>query len=185
MGRIILLTLVATCVGCVGGRHKKGDRQAVFSASFGEPISGKSLGFQGNGDARNVGVAAGSQWFLMDRWAVGVQTGLRYYHQTGGSAVAFELEGTARHYLFEIGPVGFLFEFNGGGQIASREVPPGGTDINWIFGFGPTIEIPLGDKTDLLIGYQWRHLSNGRGGGEPDNPSQNDHRIWAGVALDW
>jgi len=183
--RTLMLLLAMTGAACHGGRHLKGDRQAVFSGSFGEPIEGKSLGFVGHGVARNLGLAAGSQWFLMDRWAVGVQAGGRYYDQTGGAVFALEIEGTARHYLFELGPVGVGFEVSGGGQVSSRDVPPGGTSYNWVFGFGPTLEIPLGEETDLLAGYQWRHLSNGKGGESPENPTQNDHRIWVGVAIDW
>jgi hypothetical protein len=45
----------------LGGRHAKGDRQAVFAASYGEPIDGRSLGFEGMGDARNVGLSAATQ----------------------------------------------------------------------------------------------------------------------------
>lgn len=183
--RTWMLLLTMTAAACAGGRHRQGDRQAVFSASFGEPIDGKSLGFTGHGEARNVGLAAAGQWFLRDRWAIGVQAGGRYYDQTGGAAFGLEIEGTARHYLFEWGPVGFLFEVSGGGQVASRDVPPGGTSLNWVFGFGPTVEVPLGETTDLLAGYQWRHLSNGKGGDSPENPTQNDHRLWIGVAIDW
>lgn len=183
--RTLVLLLVLAAAACKGGPHRKGDRQAVFSGSIGEPMQGDSLGFVGHGDARNIGLAAASQWFLMDRWAVGVQVGGRFYHQTGGDVIALEVEGTARHYLFEIGSVGFLFEVTGGGQVASRDVPPGGTSYNWAFGFGPTLEIPLGEETDLLAGYQWRHLSNGKGGDSPENPTQNDHRLWVGVAIDW
>lgn len=180
-----LLLLALTAAACTGGPHRKGDRQAIFSASYGEPIGGESFGFVGHGDARNVGLAAAAQWFLLDRWAVGIRTGARYYDQTGGGVIALEVEGTARHYLFELGSVGVLFEVTGGGQLSSRDVPPGGTNTNWVFGFGPTLEIPLGEETDLLAGYQWRHLSNGKGGDSPQNPTQNDHRLWIGVAIDW
>lgn len=179
------LLVLVLCAACAGGRHRKGDRQAVLSAGFGEPMTGRSLGFLGHGEARNVGVAGGVQQFLADRWALGFQLGYRYYDQEGGAAHALEVEGTARHYLFEWRDVGFLFDFTGGGSFASRSIPPGGTDSNWIFGFGLTFEVPLSETTDLLFGYQWRHLSNGKGGDSPENPTQNDHRLWFGVALDW
>jgi hypothetical protein len=183
--RAWILLLALAGAACAGGRHRRGDRQAVFSGSFGEPMSGNSLGFTGHGDARNVGLAAGNQWFMLDRWAVGVQAAARYYDQAGGAAFALEIEGTARHYLFELGRVGVVFDFTGGNQVSTRDIPPGGTSLNWVFGFGPTLEIPLGEETDLLAGYQWRHLSNGRGGDSPDNPTQNDHRLWVGVTIDW
>ena len=69
--RAVTLLVLLVGAACTGGRHKRGDQQAVFQASFGEPIEGRSLGFRGNGVARNVGVAAGGQWFLRDRWALG------------------------------------------------------------------------------------------------------------------
>ena len=46
-------------------------------------------------------------------------------------------------------------------------------------------EYPISEKSNLLFGYQWRHLSNGKGGDNPDNPTQNGHRFWVGVAFDW
>ena len=87
--------------------------------------------------------------------------------------------------MTEVGKVGILFEFSGGGMYGDRAVPPRGTDWNWVFGYGPTFELPLSDTADLLFGYQWRHLSNGLGSSSPENPSQNDHRVWLGIALDW
>ncbi|MHC4958169.1 MAG: hypothetical protein ACYTGN_07310 [Planctomycetota bacterium] len=183
-GRLVALALLLACAACHGGPHKRGEEQAIFRADVSEPISGTSLGFEGMGDARNVGVGAGFQAFVLDRWAIGGSMGLRYFDQSGGGVAAFDLEFTARHYLFEVGKLGVIFEFNGGRSIATEQYPPGGTTGNWIFGFGPTFEYPLGDRTSLLLGYQWRHLSNGKGN-VPENPTQNDHRVWAGVGIKW
>ena len=186
MRSLALLTMPFLVLGaCTGGPHRKGDRQAVFTVDYSEPMLGTSLGFDGHGDARNVGTSAGVQWFLMDRWAVGVRTGLRYYDQRGGATGAWEVEMTARHYFFEIGKMSFGFEMTGGGSLATRDVPPGGTSVNWVWGFGPLFEDPLAEKADLLFGYQWRHLSNGLGGDSPDNPTQNGNRLWIGVGFDW
>lgn len=183
--RSLLLLALLSGVACNGGPHRKGDRQAIFTADYSEPMLGESLGFEGHGDARNTGANAGVQWFLKDRWAVGVRTGLRYYDQTGGAVAAWEVEFTARHYFFEIGKLSCGLDVTGGGSLASRNVPPGGTSTNWIWGFGPMFEYPLSEKADLLFGYQWRHLSNGKGGDNPDNPTQNGHRFWIGVGFDW
>ena len=64
-------------------------------------------------------------------------------------------------------------------------VPEAGTDSNWVFGFGPTIEFRVDENTTLMVGYQWRHLSNGRGGDAPDNPTHNDHRFFVGITFGW
>ena len=182
---LFFLLVLFGAIACHGGHHKKGDRQIVLTADYSEPTLGHSLGFKGHGDARNVGTNAGVQWFMEDRWALGVRTGLRYYDQTGGAVGAWEVEFTARHYLFEIGEMSLGFDVTGGGSLATSDIPPGGTSTNWIWGFGPIFEYPIDDKTDLLFGYQWRHLSNGKGGDNPDNPTQNGHRFWVGVAFDW
>ena len=47
------------------------------------------------------------------------------------------------------------------------------------------MEIPLSASATLLFGYQFRHVSNGRGRSAPDNPTQNDNRVFVGVALKW
>ena len=177
--------LLLAAVSCHGGLHRQGDRQIVFTGDLNEPIDGRSLGFDGNGDARNLGANAGVQWYAADRIAFGVRTGLRYYDQSGGGAGAWEVEGTLRHWFFELGKVSCGFEMTGGGSLATRNVPPGGTALNWIWGFGVVFDYPLSEKSDLLFGYHWRHLSNGRGGDAPDNPTQNDHRLFVGVAFDW
>jgi hypothetical protein len=162
----------------------KGDRQALLVGNYGEPHTGKSLfGYVGEGEARNGGLAAEYQHFITDRWAMGLRLGGRYFDQSGNSVFATELEATARHYLFELGPLGVGLEATGGGIYASTDVPSGGKNNNWIYGMGPTFELPLCETVDLLFGYQWRHLSNGDK--RSVNPTQNDHRVWIGLAFDF
>ena len=115
MRRSLTLLLAALCAACTGGPHARGDRQAVLSASYGWPIDGHSLGFDGNGDAENVGVGAGMQWSLKDRWAAGFVLGYRKQQSA-------EPEPERQPHLAR----------RGAGLVASRRV-------NWIRTRGPSV----------------------------------------------
>ena len=77
----------------------------------------------------------------------------------------------------------FLDLFGGVGYY-SRSVPENGRHTNFTLEFGPGLEWRVSEQVSLMLGYRLRHLSNA-GGIVEDNPGQNDHRIWAGVAIDW
>lgn len=173
------LLVLACCGACSGGRHARGDRQVVTALDWGEPTSGSA------GRAQSVGLSAQGQWFVFDRWAPGVKTTVRRYNEVTGPITAVEFEATSRHYLFEVGPLGFLFDITGGVSIARDPVPFTGNSTNFVVGAGPAIEIPLSEKLDLLFGYQYRLLTSVEGGGSSDNPGQEDHRFWVGLGFDW
>lgn len=81
----------------------------------------------------------------------------------------------------------FSIFFDGGGDVtySDHEVPPGGTNFNFIgkFGFGATIE--LRDRFHLIGGCRYFHLSNGQIRGKDDNPSYDGVQIWGGVMWTW
>ena len=171
--------------GCTGGLHTRGEQRLALRANYGDPVVGSALGYRGNGNAKNVGASAAFEHFVHDRVALSGGLGYRYYDQSDGPVHAAELEVGVRHFVLELGDVALSLDVFGGFMIASRSVPEAGTPYNFLLGFGPTIEIPLGDNATLLIGYQFRHVSNGRGRSEPDNPTQNDHRAVVGIAIKW
>ncbi len=176
-----LLSLAA----CTGGLHTRGERRLTLRANYGDPIVGSALGFEGNGNARNLGASAAFEHFVADRIALTGGLGYRYYDQSDGPVHAAEFEVGVRHFLFELGDVALSFDVSGGFMIGSRSIPEAGTARNFLLGFGPTVEIPLGASAMLLLGYQFRHVSNGRGRLATDNPTQNDNRVFVGVALKW
>ena len=183
---LTLLCALVLLAGCrTGGIHRKGDRQIAIDASYGDPISGSSLGFDGKGSAPNAGVGVSYQHFVSDRFAVWGRVGYRWFDQSDGSVHAGEFEAGTRWLLFEIGRAAFSIDGGGGGMVGDVSVPEAGTHLNWVFGFGPTVEIRMDENTTIFFGYQWRHLSNGRGGNAPGNPTQNDHRFSAGIAFGW
>ena len=172
--------------GCQGGLHRRGDQQIVVQADYGEPMRGNSyLGLTGGGSAANAGLTLGNHYFIEDRVAVVGSVSYRYFDQSDGPVHAAELEMGLRFFFLEFGTVAFSFDIYIGGMVGTRSVPETGSHGNFLAGLGPTAEIQLGKKLSVLLGYQFRHLSNGGGFRDPDNPTQNDNRFYVGVALPW
>ena len=173
--------------GCLsGGLHRRGDQQIVVHANYGKAIVGtSSLGFIGGGTADNAGLTLSYDQFVEDRVAVSSSVSYRYFDQSDGPVHAAELEVGLRFFFFEFETVAFSFDIYIGGMVGTRSVPLNGSHGNFLLGIGPTMEIQLSKKLSVLLGYQFRHLSNAGGFRDPDNPTQNDHRFYAGVAIPW
>jgi hypothetical protein len=98
-----------------------------------------------------------------------------------------------------LGGIGLLFRthlytrdrwtifMDGGGSVtyADHEVPQFGTNFNFTgkFGFGAGYEIQ--DRTYLMAGARYFHLSNGQIRGRDDNPSYDGVQFWTGVMWTW
>lgn len=180
-----MVTIVLT--GCRGGGlHRRGDRQIAVQANYGKAIVGTSyLGFIGGGAADNAGLTLSYHHFVEDRVAVSGSVSYRYFDQSDGPVHAAELEVGLRFLFLEFDTIAFSFDIYVGGMVGTRSVPGAGSHGNFLFGIGPTMEIQLSKKLSVLLGYQFRHLSNAGGFKDPDNPTQNDHRFYAGVAIPW
>jgi hypothetical protein len=183
------LWLVALALaGCEGGAHRRGEWQVIGDVSFGSPAGNFVLAGRGE-DAPCVGGRLSGAAFVRDRTAVIVAGGYRHYEPDSGSVDAREFQIGPRYYPpveFQLGkvPVAPFVDGFGGVLHASTAFPVDGTDTNLSAEFGVGLETILGEQASLLVGYRFRHLSNG-GGNEPNNPGYNDHQIYFGFGWRW
>jgi hypothetical protein len=147
---------------------------------YGIPILQKSLLWDGNGEVDDAGVGVHVAHFVTDDVALGAGINAGAWLLPGADSYSAELEGLLRIYPF--GPAPVFLEGTGGFQQATKNVPPGGTDWNFSFGFGPGMEVPIAHGCDLEFGVGYHHISNALGRDNDRNPSQNEARVWVGLA---
>jgi len=61
--------------------------------------------------------------------------------------------------------------------------PPDGTDFNFTFHTGVGLTARINDRTDLLAGVRYFHLSNAHQEGPARNPSMNAAEVYVGVLF--
>lgn len=175
--------------GCHGGVHKKGEQQFTVSGSYGEPF-GEGFGYNGgDGTGQDAALTLGYGRFLEDRVAVSAHvTPYRIYNQDGGDIYAGELQLGLRYYFWELDvlskPMGFFAEVYGGLLYGARSIPERGSNFNFTQQTGVGLEWRLYDRWSWFAGYRMRHLSNCHLF-DDDNPSQNEHSVYTGVAFTW
>lgn len=189
--RNFLLGLLLYCVaGCKGGLHREGDGQVEVLGSVGIPVKGDfALWWRGEGEAKNAALSVNYQHFVRDRVTVTAGlTPLRLYDQEGDTVYQAEFQAGTRYYPWEFPawktPVALYGEVLGGVSWASEPIPPIGSDWNLSLEMGLGFEIHLSDRLRWMVGYRLRHLSNGHGN-VPENPGQNDHLLYTGLAFPW
>lgn len=175
--------------GCTGGLHHKGQQQFTVLGSYDHSIKGEVIWPDGDGRGDNAGVALGYNYFTADRFSVGAAlTPYRNYNQSDGDAYAGEFQIALRYYFAEFDvaetPVGLYAELTGGLMQSGPSVPEDGTHTNFTQDSGLGFEVKLSDNVSWISGYRLRHESNGYVFGQ-DNPSQNDHQVYTGIAISW
>lgn len=157
-----------------------GDTFVQTRAYYGVPILQKSFFWDGNGEDDDAGLGLQAAHFVADDIAIGAGLNLGNWFLSGRDAQSAELEAFLRAYPFRGGPL--FFDLHGGYQQSTDPVPRGGTEWNFSFGFGPGVDIPIGDDCSLLLGCSYHHISNALGRRNDRNPSQNEARFWLGFA---
>ncbi|MCA8964432.1 MAG: hypothetical protein H6838_02170 [Planctomycetes bacterium] len=147
------------------------------------PILQKSFFWDGNGEVDNAGVGLRAFRGLGDGWALGMGFVAANWFLSGNDVQSGEIEAVLRCYPFSGSH--FFIDGNTGYQQATDAIPPGGTEWNFCFGFGPGYEIPLEDGMSLILAANYHHISNALGRQSPHNPSQNEARLWIGFAWNF
>ncbi|MBA4028535.1 MAG: hypothetical protein C0475_05285 [Planctomyces sp.] len=101
---------------------------------------------------------------------------------TGGASLVFD---TRYHFWHSRDALWTAFGEAGIGVIwTGRQVPVGGTDVNFLPRAGAGMTYLLdGQGTRLTFGLRWHHISNARINGDDRNPSRNGLMGYVGVQL--
>ena len=161
-----------------GIQRTAGSDFASARIHYGIPILQKSFLWDGNGEVDDTGIGLHWGHFVDDHVALGLGTNLVQWWTSGRDVQSAELEGLIRIYPKQEWPL--FLSGNGGFQLANDQIPPGGTVWNFSFGFGAGVDIPVAERTSMLFGVDYHHISNALGRDNPRNPSQNEARIWIG-----
>lgn len=160
-----------------------GDRVAVVGAYAGIPVLQKSLLWDGNGETDHAGVKARALWFASDRIALGAGSTVAGWFPSGHDVLAGEAEALLRWYFRRDPGVGWFADLAGGYVHSTDPIPPGGTEWNFTFSFGPGFDAPVARNLDLVGTASCHHISNALGRQNERNPSQNDVQLLLGIAL--
>lgn len=174
---------------CSGGMHHKGQHQIGVVGSFGHAIKGETPWHDGDGRADNAGVEVDYHYFFEDRFAFGGKiVPYRNYNLSGKDSTTGEFQLSAKYYFFEFNvlekPVGLFGEIAGGLMQGSLSVPEEGSHTNFTQDTTLGLEWQLSDNVAWQAGYRFRHISNGYIFSN-ENPAQNDHQVFTGIAITW
>lgn len=147
------------------------------------PILQKSFFWDGNGEVDNAGIGLRAFRGFGDGWALGMGLVAANWFLSGADVQSGEIEGILRYYPFEGSRL--FIDGTAGYQQATDAVPPGGTEWNFSFGFGPGYEVPLDDGMSVILAANYHHISNALGRESEHNPSQNEARLWIGFAWNF
>ncbi len=184
----LVMTLTVLLAGCSGGLHRKGDMQFSMTGTYGHAIKGETPWTDAKGRGDSASASLGLNYFIEDRLALMAElTPMRIFNQSDGDAYTYELSLGARYHFLEFDiaamPVSLYGEIMGGFMHGNDSVPEEGSNFNFTQDTGVGIEMKLAENVSWVTGYRFQHLSNGNFFND-DNPSQNDHQVYTGVAIE-
>jgi hypothetical protein len=168
-----------------GAGRQEGDRLAVVHAQYGIPILQRAIFWDGNSEVDNFGVGLSNYWFLSDCFAFRTTLNATWFRNEGNDRIAGEIEVGGRWYAYDFDTWTVFWDITAGYQHGNNTVPPGGTEWNYTFSFGPGVDVPLDEHSAILGGVTFHHFSNALGRENDRNPSQNDARVWLGYGWTW
>jgi hypothetical protein len=180
--------LALALAACHGGVHRRGEWQVIGDVSTGTPADDFILSSTG-ADSPEIGARLTLANFVRDRLALLAAGTYRYYNPESGSLSSGELQLGGRYYppidfhAWTV-PVAPFLDATGGVMHATADFPVEGTATNVTGEFGGGLEMAVGKHMSVLVGYHFRHLSNG-GGNEPDNPGYNENQFFLGFGWRW
>lgn len=162
---------------------RAGDRVLDVRAYYGIPILQKSFFWDGNGEVDQFGLRARHLWYSSDNVAFGVGLSAMNFLVGGADVQGLEADAIGRFTFWRGDDLSVFVETTGGYLQSTDGIPPGGTEWNFTFSFGPGVDIPIGDGVDLMTGVTYHHISNALGRESPRNPSQNEADLWIGLGF--
>ncbi|MCC6785578.1 MAG: acyloxyacyl hydrolase [Planctomycetes bacterium] len=168
-----------------GAGRPEGDRLAVVHLQYGIPILQRAIFWDGNSEVDNFGGGLSNFWFLSDCFALRTTLNATWFRNEGNDRIAGEIEVGGRWYAYDFDTWTLFWDTTAGYQHGNNTVPPGGTEWNFTFSFGPGVDVPLDEHSAILGGVTFHHFSNALGRENDRNPSQNDARVWLGYGWTW
>ncbi|MDA0375210.1 MAG: hypothetical protein O2865_15610 [Planctomycetota bacterium] len=166
----------------IGTATEEGSLQVVARGHYGIPILGKSLFWDGNGSDHDFGFGGYGYYYVADGIALGAGLNATAFKVPGADTYGLEFEAISRFDIARYGTTRVFWDFTGGWLQSTDGIPPGGTEWNMTFSFGPGIDIPLDVGQSLQISTIYHHKSNALGSQHDRNPSQNEIRTSVGLA---
>lgn len=166
----------------LGTSGDAGSTQFLVRGHYGIPILGKSLFWDGNGSDDDFGVGGYAYHYLVDGIALGAGLTATAFKTPGADVYGIEFEAVSRFDIAQLGTSRVFWDWTAGWLQSTDGIPPGGTEWNMTFSFGPGIDIPLDAGQSLQISTAYHHKSNALGSQHDRNPSQNEVRAWVGLA---
>jgi hypothetical protein len=124
--------------------------------------------------------------YLADRFSLGLQLeGYCTEQDSGDNTVLAGAGLTLRYHVLESGRFSLFVDGAGSATYAEDEVPDFGTHFNWTGKAGVGATWQLDDRTFLIGGARYFHLSNANLHGRDQNPSYDGVQYWAGVMWTW
>jgi hypothetical protein len=163
----------------LGVQRRAGTTLLQTKAFYGIPILQKSFAWDGNGETDDAGLGLHAAHFVTDDVALGGGLNAATWLTPGANVYSGKVEGLLRLYPYH-GP--FFVDLTAGFQQATEDIPPGGTEWNFSFSFGPGVDVPIARGCSLELGATYHHISNALGRDNDRNPSQNEARLWVGFA---
>ncbi len=177
--------------------HLQGSPEEAVPASedltpYGQPgqwwwtIGGGAGASLNNGDSAAAAFVGASN-FLAEDFELSLDLTVWYLgedHTNGDDAVALNFNPKFRWHFIHEEKHTFFAEAGVGMLIASQESPEGGSEFNFTpqAGIGATFDLSEGPDR-LIVGVNWRHISNANTFGSDKNPGRDDIFIYAGVTF--
>jgi hypothetical protein len=126
---------------------------------------------------------AGVSYYFWPNWCVGLEGKGLYGFQPEQNVASFGGNFLLRTHLIVEQNWSFFTDFSPGLLESNHRIPPGGTDFNFTIETGFGITAHLWDRTELLTGFRYLHLSNARQEGADRNPSLNAFEGYVGLLF--
>ena len=125
-------------------------------------------------------VTGGVGYYIFDGVSLSAEATGYGISQPGEDAIAGAFGVALRHHVVEFEKESFFIDVAFAPFIANTAVPEGGTCFNFVTQCGLGWAHELADKSNLLIGVRYIHLSNAQLEGDDRNPSINGISAYVG-----
>lgn len=118
--------------------------------------------------------------FVIDRFEAGFEVAGWGMAQDGTDTAGGSASVVLRYHVWDRG-WGTIFADAGLGLLATNDVTPRrGTSVNFLPRLGGGVSIRAGERSRVLLGARWHHISNGRVLGNDNNPARDEVMLFAG-----